>query len=102
MFYVPKGQVMPQHIDLSYRLEPGMPVYPGLPAPQFRTVFTHQEAQQQARYAPGTTFQIAAYDLGGNTGTYIDAPFHRHPGGPDLAELALDKCADLPGALIVA
>lgn len=31
---------MTQLIDLSHRLEPGMPVYPGLPVPQFRTWFT--------------------------------------------------------------
>lgn len=93
---------MPQFIDLSHRLEPGMPVYPGLPAPSFRTVFTHDEAEQQGRYAPGTTFQIAAYELGGNTGTYLDAPFHRHRGGPDLAELSLERMADLPGVVVVA
>jgi len=89
-------------IDLSHRLQPGMPSYPGLPEPQFRTVFTHQQSAQEGRYAPGTTFQIAAYELGGNTGTYVDAPFHRHAGGPDLAELALEKVADLSGVLIVA
>jgi len=93
---------MPQFIDLSHRLEPGMPVYPGLPAPAFRTVLTHDEAEQQGCYAPGTTFQIAAYELGGNTGTYLDAPFHRHRGGPDLAELSLERLADLPGAVVIA
>ena len=28
-------------IDLSHPLEPGMPAYPGLPVPQFRTWMTH-------------------------------------------------------------
>lgn len=87
-------------IDLSHRLEPGMPSYPGLPEPAFRTVQTHDD--QPPRYAPGTTFQIAAYALGGNTGTYVDAPFHRHRGGADLADLALDRLADLPGVVVVA
>lgn len=91
---------MAQFIDLSHTLAPGMPSYPGLPEPEFRTVWTHEESV--GRYAPGTTFQIAAYTLGGNTGTYVDSPFHRHPGGPDLAELALEKIADLPGVVVTA
>jgi arylformamidase len=86
-------------IDLSHRLEPGMPSYPGLPEPEFRTVQTHDD--QPPHYAPGTTFQIAAYALGGNTATYVDAPFHRHRGGADLADLPLDRLADLPGVVVV-
>ena len=30
-----------------------------------------------------------------NTGTYIDAPFHRYAEGKDLSELALEAIADL-------
>jgi len=33
----------------------------------------------------------------GNTGTYIDSPFHRWADGPDLAALALEQVADLEG-----
>jgi kynurenine formamidase len=91
---------MPVLVDLSHRLEPGMPAYPGLPVPQFRTWLTHAESASRGTYAPGTTFQIATYELGGNTGTYIDAPFHRHPEGPDLAGLALERLANLPGVVI--
>ncbi len=89
-------------IDLSHRLEPGMPAYPGLPEPHFETYLAHDDAARQTDYAPGTTFQIATYRLRGNTGTYVDAPFHRHPQAPDLAELALDRLADLPGVRVVA
>ncbi|MEA2575553.1 MAG: hypothetical protein QOH93_2851 [Chloroflexia bacterium] len=91
---------MPRIIDLSHRLSPGMPSYPGLPEPQFRTWFTHEESATRGAYSPGTTFQIATYELGGNTGTYVDAPFHRHPGGQDLADLPLEKLANLPGIVI--
>ena len=84
-------------IDLSHLIEPGMPAYPGLPEPKFRVVRTHGD---ETGYAPGTSFQIAAYDLGGNTGTYVDAPFHRHRDGADLAEVPLAKLAHLPGVLI--
>jgi arylformamidase len=87
-------------IDLSHVLEPGMPAYPGLPVPEFHTWFTHAESAARGTYGPGTTFQIATYELGGNTGTYVDAPFHRHPDGPDLAGLPLAKLANLPGVLV--
>src|SRR6476469_8792243 len=87
-------------VDLSHPLQPNMPSYPGLKEPRFLTWFTHEESAARGTYAPGTTFQIAHYELGGNTGTYIDAPFHRHPGGPDLAALPLDKVANLPGLLV--
>ncbi len=87
-------------LDLSHKLAPGMPAYPGLPVPKFHVFLSHQDATRQSNYAPGTTFQIAAYEFGGNTGTYVDAPFHRHPNGPDLAALALEKLANLPGVVI--
>lgn len=88
-----------QLIDLSHTLEPGMPMYPGLPAPVFTTVFTHDEAHTHG-YAPGTTFQIASLAICGNTGTYIDAPFHRHREKADLAGLRLEQLANLAGLLI--
>jgi len=89
-------------IDLSHRLEPGMPSYPGLLEPKFHTWLTHAESTSRGTYAPGTTFQIATYEIGGNTGTYVDAPFHRHPQGQDLADLALDKLANLRGIVVTA
>ena len=84
-------------IDLSHVIQPGMPSYPGLPEPKFRLVRSHQDPTGQASAAG---FQIAAYDLGGNTGTYVDAPFHRYPAGADLAAVPLEKLADLPGVLV--
>jgi arylformamidase len=36
----------------------------------------------------------------GNTGTYLDSPFHRYADGTDLAGLPLDKVADLPAVLV--
>ena len=89
-------------VDLSHKLAPGMPAYPGLPVPKFHVFLAHQDAARQNNYAPGTTFQIASYELGGNTGTYVDAPFHRHPTGPDLAALSLQKLANLYGIVMQA
>jgi kynurenine formamidase len=77
-----------------------MPAYPGLPIPKFHTFLSHEDSARAAKYAPGTTFQIASYELGGNTGTYVDAPFHRHPAGADLADVPLAHLADLPGILV--
>jgi kynurenine formamidase len=85
--------------DLSHPISNGMASYPGLPQPRISTFLRHEEAAQHAHYAPGTTFQIARYDIGGNTGTYVDAPFHRHPHGEDLAALALEQLVNLPGVV---
>ncbi len=93
---------MTQLIDLSHTLEQGMPSYPGLLEPHFRTWFTHEESASRGSYAPGTTFQIATYEIGGNTGTYVDAPFHRHPQGHDLATLGLAQLANIPGVVVSA
>src|SRR5580704_7218879 len=89
-------------IDLSHKLAPGMPAYPGLPVPKFHVFLARNDASRQTHYAPGTTFQIASYELGGNTGTYVDAPFHRHAALDDLATLPLEKLANLPGIVIPA
>ncbi len=89
-------------IDLSHQLEPGMPSYPGLMEPKFNTWFTHEQSATRGTYAPGITFQIATYELGGNTGTYLDAPFHRYPQGDDLAALPLAKMVNLPGVVVTA
>lgn len=88
-------------VDLSHRLEPKMPSYPGLPEPKFNIFMDHKQPTKQ-HYAPGVTFQVATYEFGGNTGTYVDAPFHRHPGGADLAGVSLKKLVDLPGLLVAA
>jgi kynurenine formamidase len=89
-------------LDLSHKLTPNMPAYPGLPVPKFNVFLAHGDSSKHTHYTPGTSFQIASYELGGNTGTYVDAPFHRHPDGPDLALLPLEQLANLPGIVIAA
>ena len=85
-------------IDLSHTVEDGMITYDGLPAPHICD-FLSREASR-ARYAPGTEFQIGRIELVGNTGTYVDSPFHRFADGADLSELPLTSLAMLPGALL--
>lgn|SRR5690606_20089547 len=82
-------------VDLSHVVEDGMVTYPGLPGPII-TDHLSREASQ-AHYAQGTTFHIGRIEMVGNTGTYIDAPFHRYADGKDLSELALEQVADLEG-----
>ncbi len=89
---------MPRLVDLSHPIEDGMITYPGLPGP---VITEHlSRADSVSRYDPGTTFSIGRIDMVANTGTYLDVPFHRFEDGFDLAGLALDLVADLPGVLI--
>jgi arylformamidase len=85
-------------VDLSHPLEDGMPGYPGLPRPSFRALFDH--AGSHARYQGRAAFYVNHVDMPGNVGTYLDAPFHRHPEGVDLARLPLERVAGVPGPVI--
>jgi arylformamidase len=85
-------------IDVSHEVEAGMVTYPGLPAPVV-TDYLSREASS-GRYAEGTTFQIGRIEMIANTGTYIDAPFHRFEGGIDLGGLPLERLADVEGLVI--
>jgi kynurenine formamidase len=87
-------------IDLSHPLVPGMPSYPGLPSPKFNVFRSHEQPAEQSMYAEGVSFEIAQYDFVGNIGTYVDAPYHRHPNGEDLARLPLHKLVNVPGILV--
>ena len=80
-------------IDVSHTVEHGMITYKGLPAP-IVCDYLSREASRKL-YAPGTEFQIGRIDMVANTGTYVDAPFHRYADGKDLAELPLPSLANL-------
>ena len=75
-----------------------MTTYPGLPGPIICD-FLSREASR-AHYAPGVEFQIGKIEMVANTGTYLDAPFHRYADGVDLAGLSLDSLADLEAAVV--
>ena len=75
-----------------------MTTYPGLPGPVISDFWSRESTK--GRYAPGTTFQIGRIEMVANTGTYVDAPFHRFANGSDLAGLPLNRLADLPGVLV--
>ena len=87
-----------RYVDLSHTIENGMITYRGLPAP---IICDHlSRAKSREIYAPGTEFQIGRMELVGNTGTYIDTPFHRYADGHDLAQLALDRVSGIPAVVV--
>lgn len=76
----------------------GSQTYPGLPPP---VITDHlSRADSRAHYAPGTEFQIGSISMVGNTGTYLDSPFHRYEQGADLSRLDLTRLADIGGVVV--
>ncbi len=74
-------------IDLSHPIRAGLVTYPGLPAPKITPHLTR--ADSRGMYASGTEFAMDVITMIGNTGTYLDSPFHRYADGADLAGLDL-------------
>jgi arylformamidase len=81
-------------VDLSHTIAAGLVTYPGIPAPAINPHLTREDSR--SHYAEGTEFAIDVITLAGNTGTYLDTPYHRYPGGADLADLDLETLVDLP------
>ena len=86
---------MTEFIDLSHVVEDGMITYTGLPGPVISDHLSREASK--SHYAEGTTFQIGKIEMVANTGTYIDAPFHRYGGEIDLSGLDLASLANLDG-----
>ena len=84
----------PRLVELSHVIREGLVTYPGLPAPVFTPHLTREDSR--SHYAAGTEFAMDIVTMIGNTGTYIDSPWHRYAGGADLAALSLDSLVDLP------
>ena len=89
---------MARLVDLSHPIEHGMITSPGLPGPVISD-FLGREASR-GHYAEGTTFHIARLRMIGNTGTYVDSPFHRFAHGPDVGAMPLDRLAHLEGIVV--
>lgn len=85
-------------VDLSHTVEAGMITYKGLPAPMMCDYLSR--ADSRTHYPDGTEFAIQQIEMIGNTGTYLDSPFHRYADGADLADLRLDQLAYID-ALVV-
>ena len=89
---------MPRLIDLSHDVEHGMVTYKGLPAPIVCDFLSREDSKRI--YAPGTEFHIGKIEMVANTGTYLDAPFHRYADGKDLSELPLESVAELDAVVV--
>ena len=85
-------------IDLSHTIRAGMTTYPGLPAPALTPHLTRDDSR--SIYAPGTEFAMDIITMIGNTGTYLDSPFHRYADRGDLASLELETLVDLPAIVV--
>ncbi|QNO37167.1 cyclase family protein [Protaetiibacter sp. SSC-01] len=81
-------------VDLSHRIREGLVTYPGLPAPTFTPHLTREDSR--SHYEAGTEFAMDIITMIGNTGTYLDSPYHRYADGPDLAGLELASLVDVP------
>jgi kynurenine formamidase len=88
---------MTQFIELSHVIEAGMITYTGLPGPVISDHMSREDSE--SHYSDGTTFQIGKIEMIANTGTYIDAPFHRYEEGQDLSELKMASIANLDGTV---
>ena len=81
-------------VELNHVITEGMVTYPGLPAPQITPFLTR--ADSRSHYTDGTEFALDCITLIGNTGTYLDSPYHRYDHASDLAGLALAQLVELP------
>jgi kynurenine formamidase len=85
-------------VELSHVIRAGMITSPGLPGPQITPYLTREASREH--YSPGTEFAIDQLTMVGNTGTYLDAPYHRYPDGADLAGIPLARTVELPAVVV--
>jgi kynurenine formamidase len=85
-------------VDLSHEIVAGMTTYPGLASPELRVTISRESSAQ--RLSPGVSFEIEAMTLLGNTGTYVDSPYHFHADRADLARLPLERLVNVPIVLV--
>ncbi len=85
-------------IDLSHTVADGLITYKGLPAPIVCDYLTREASR--SHYSGGTEFHIGKIEMVANTGTYLDAPFHRWADGLDIADLPITAVANLPAIVI--
>jgi kynurenine formamidase len=69
-----------------------------LPGPQITAHLTREASRPS--YPAGTEFAIDRISMVGNTGTYLDSPYHRYADGVDLAGIPLEQVADLPAVVV--
>lgn len=80
-------------IDLSRRIEEGMPVFPGLTEVKMSNLIDHDQVG----------WHVDVIEINTHTGTHIDAPYHHLKNGKKLHDYPLEKfigngvLIDIPG-----
>ncbi len=87
-----------RYVDLSHPIKHGMTTYPGLPGPTISTYTSREESGQQL--ASGVSLHIGRIEMVANTGTYVDAPYHFHADGADMAQLPLERLVNVPVVVV--
>lgn len=83
-------------IEISHTIRNGMATYPGLPQPVVDLHTRHDDTTDGV----ASGFAIGHLEMVGNTGTYIDSPYHRFTDRPDVSRIGLERLVDLPVTVI--
>lgn len=75
-----------------------MLTHPGLPPPIIAPHLSRDDSR--ARYQGLAEFQIDSIRMVGNTGTYLDSPYHRFPGGRDMSAIDIGRHVNLRGIVV--
>lgn len=92
------GKMKAKIVDLSHPIADGSGAYPGLPSPSIAPHISRDQSVE--RYGGLATFQFDRITMVGNTGTYLDAPFHRYTDGADMSGIDLTRHAGVPGLVV--
>jgi arylformamidase len=87
-----------RYIDLSHPISDGEGAYKGMLEPKIGPYRTRE--QTAPMYDNKASFEMTHIEMVGNTGTYIDAPYHRFDNEDDLAMIPLQILVDLPITLV--
>lgn len=85
-------------VDLSHEIVAGMTTYPGVIEPELSIATSR--ADSAAKLGTGVSFEIETLTLAGNTGTYLDAPYHYHADRADVAHLPLERLVNVPIVMV--
>jgi kynurenine formamidase len=86
-------------IDLSQTLTQEMPRFsPDWPGPEISAWMSHAQSAESGRYQ-GCTCEISEVRFITSLGTYLDSPYHFHPGAASVEALGLDQLV-LPGVVV--
>ncbi|OLT29617.1 cyclase [Nocardiopsis sp. CNR-923] len=81
-------------VDVSHQITHRMTTCRGLPEPVVEEGSASWGAETGHEASSGRVTMIGA------TGTYVEMPSHRYRDGADLADLDLERVADLPGVVV--